>query len=382
VDLDQALGRLPVRSLKSTLPKPSFDQSTRDGYAVNESGNVESDGVTFSLVAEVAAGSLAAVSIQPGEAARIMTGARIPSGCTRVVPFEQCRENGQMISVPAQCRRTREKFIRHCGKDLPVGRVIAGHGERLLPDNLLMLAENRRMTVEVYGQPEVVVLCTGSELVNPGQQMQEGQKISGNGVLLQALIQEVGGICLRTQTATDSSDEIIARLEKMIALKPNMIVTTGGMGPGKFDLLEQVFSRLGGQVLYNRLQVRPGKSTLYGHLAGVPLFALPGPPPAVRLLFHELVAPALYKLQGMRNPLTALVKARLLEPLSAGKSKHLSLKNGVAVLKEATLFVRPAGRQDAVNAVLYLNGEKSSFAVGELVPVHLIRSFAEGSLKN
>ena len=161
----------------------------------------------------------------------------------------------------------------------------------------------------------------------------------------------------------------------MIALEPDVIITTGGMGPGKFDLLEQVFSRLGGQVLYNRLQVRPGKSTLYGNLAGVPLFALPGPPPAVRLLFHELVAPALCKLQGMRNPLTSLVEARLLEPISAGKSNHLSLKNGVVVLKEATLFVRPAGRQDAVNVILHLAGEKTDFAAGESVPVRLVRDF-------
>lgn len=373
MSLDQALGRLPVHSIKSTLSKPSFDQSTRDGYAVSEVYRSDSDNITFPLVAEVAAGFLAPVSVKSGEAVRIMTGARIPSGCNQVVPFEQCREEGGMVSVPVQALRSQERFIRHRGKDLPVGRVIAGHGKRLLPDNLLMLAENRRTTAEVYRQPKVVVLCTGSELVNPGQEMRQGQKISGNGVLLQALIQEVGGICLQIRTAPDTCAEIIARLEKMIALEPDMIVTTGGMGPGKFDLLEQVFSRLGGQVLYNRLQVRPGKSTLFGKLAGVPLFALPGPPPAVRLLFHELVAPALCKLQGMRNPLTPLVEARLLEPISAGKSNHLSLKNGVAVLKEATLFVRPAGRQDAVNVILHLAGEKTVFAAGESVPVRLVR---------
>ena len=197
MSLDQALGRLPVYSVKSTHPKPSFDQSTRDGYAVNDSSKSDSDNVTFCLVAEVAAGSFVSVSVQPGEAVRIMTGARIPSGCTRVVPFEQCREEGGMVSVPVQSLRSQERFIRYRGKDLPVGRVIAGHGKRLLPDNLLMLAENRITTAEVYRQPKVVVLCTGSELVNPGQKMRQGQKVSGNGVLLQALIHEVGGSACR-----------------------------------------------------------------------------------------------------------------------------------------------------------------------------------------
>jgi len=377
VSLDKALGRIAAHSIKSTLPKPSFDQSTRDGYAVSEVDESNSDNITFRLVAEVAAGSLAPVSIQLGEAVRIMTGAQIPSGCNQVVPFEICREAGGRVSIPEQCLRSQDKFIRYLGKDLPVGRVIAGHGRRLLPDNLLMLAENSRTTAEVYRQPKVVVLCTGSELVTPGQEMLQGQKISGNGVLLQALIQEVGGICLQIRTAPDTSAEIIACLEKMIALEPDMIVTTGGMGPGKFDLLEHVFSRLGGQVFYNHLQVRPGKSTLYGNLTGVPFFALPGPPPAVRLLFHELVAPALCKLQGMRRSLPLLVEAQLLEAVSAGKSSHLSLKGGVVVLEDGFLGVRLAGRQDAVNAVLYLDGKKSSFVVGNSVPVHLIRSITE-----
>ncbi|MCF6187589.1 MAG: molybdopterin molybdotransferase MoeA [Desulfobulbaceae bacterium] len=372
VSLDRALGRLPVQSIKSTLPKPSFDQSTRDGYAVGEPEKSTTQHVVFVLVAEVAAGSSAAVSVRPGEAVRIMTGAQVPAGCGRVVPFEVCREEHGRVLIPLQALSESNTFIRRRGQDLPAGRVIAGKGKRLSADHLLLLAENKQISAEVYRRPGVVVLCTGSELVYPGQEMRQGQKISGNGVLLQALLQESGSKVLRVRTVSDGVADIIAALEKMLGLQPDMILTTGGMGPGKFDLLEQVFTRLGGEILYNSLQVRPGKSTLYGKLSGVPFFGLPGPPPAVRLLFHELVAPGLGRLQGYRHPLGSLVKARLLEPIASGKSNHLSLKGGVVVVRKSTLCVRPAGRLDGMNAILHLSSRQSSFPAGATASIRLL----------
>ena len=377
VSLDLALGRLPVQSIKSTLPKPSFDQSTRDGYAVGEpEKKTTTEHVAFVLVAEVAAGSSAAVSVRPGEAVRIMTGAQIPAGCTRVVPFEVCREEHDQVLIPAHALSESNRFIRRRGRDLAVGRVIAGKGKRLSADHLLLLAENKQTMVDVHRRPGVTVLCTGSELVYPGQEMRQGQKISGNGVLLQALLQETGSEVLRVRTVSDGVGDIIAALEKMLALQPDMILTTGGMGPGKFDLLEQVFTRLGGEILYNSLQVRPGKSTLYGKLSGVPLFGLPGPPPAVRLLFHEVVAPGLNRLQGRRHPLGSLVKARLLESITSGKSNHLSLKGGVAVVRKSTLCVRPAGRLDGINAIVHLSSRKSFFSAGATVSVRLLSAYS------
>ncbi len=375
VSLDLALGRLPVRSIKSTLPKPSFCQSTRDGYAICDSLSQQGKKAAFRLIGEVAAGSLESLTLCPGEAVRIMTGALVPIGCRRVVPFEVCREEGEAVIIPDAALAGANSFIRRRGQDLPKGRVIAGHGKRLSPDNLLLLAENGWSAVDVYQRPGVVILCTGSELVYPGRKLLQGQKVSGNGVLLRALVEEEGGECLNVDTVADTTDEIVAALEDILTGKPDMILTTGGMGPGKFDLLERIFARLGGDVVYNSLQVRPGKSTMYGHLAGIPLFALPGPPPAVRLLFHELVAPGLCKLQGMRRPFSPLVKARSLEPISAGKSHHLNLKGGVAILKDTTLFVRPAGRQDTINAILHITGRKTTCAVDDVVPVRLTRSF-------
>lgn len=372
--LESVLGRIPAKSVKSTLPKPSFSQSTRDGYAINDSLSQNRNKTVFRLIGEVAAGSASTPTVLPGQAVRIMTGAPLPAACNRVVPFEFCREEKGKVVIPGSMQSS-DSYIRHRGQDLSVGRVIAGRGKRLSPDQLLLLAESGYTSVEVTRQPGVAVLCTGSELVYPGQEPLQGQKISGNGVLLKGLIEEAGGICTQVGTVADTAGKLSAALEDILAAKPDLILTTGGMGPGKFDLFEEVFVRLGGKIVYNSLLVRPGKSTLYGYLSGVPLFALPGPPPAVRLLFHELVAPGLSKLQGMRRPLAPLVRARLLKSVPMGKGRHLNLKGGVAVLEQGALCVRPAGRQDTVSAILHLSGRKSSFSVNESVPIRLTRDF-------
>ncbi len=372
ISLEQGLGRVPVNSLTSTRPKPSFDQSTRDGYAIAQSPQAKSTETSFPLIAEIAAGSTDSISLAKGQAVRIMTGARIPTGTDRVVPFETCREEANHVIISARSLQSPYTFIRRRGRDLKTGRVIAGSGKILLSDHLLMLAENGYINIPVHRKPRVVILCTGSELVTPGQSLKRGQKISGNGVLLQGLLQEAGGECIQVTTVSDNIEAITEQLNRLLSLAPDLIVTTGGMGPGKFDLLEQVFSRLHGQLFYNSLKVRPGKSTMFGLLAGVAFFGLPGPPPAVRLLFHELVTVALYRLQGMRQPVPPLHKARLLEPVTGGGSRHLNLKGGVVVFNETTLCVRLAGRLDGVGAVLHLRGRKRSLAAGETVNIRLV----------
>ncbi len=375
ISLEQGLGRVPAQSIKSTRPKPSFDQSTRDGYAIAKYRQTKDGEISFPLIAEIAAGSTASISLTEGQAVRIMTGARIPAGTQRVVPFEICREKENRVYINSRLLRSSQTFIRRRGRDLKTGRVIAGSGKYLMPDHLLMLAENGWTTIPVHRKPRVAILCTGSELVTPGQRLRQGQKISGNGVLLQGLIQEAGGECIQVTTVSDSIEAITKQLERLLSLAPDLIITTGGMGPGKFDLLEQVFTRLQGELLYNSLKIRPGKSTMFGLLTGVAFFGLPGPPPAVRLLFHELVAVALYQLQGMRRPIPPLHKARLLEPVTGGRSRHVNLKGGIIVFDDTTLCVRLAGRRDGVNAVLHLRGRKRSLAAGETVNIRLVAPY-------
>jgi len=373
IPLARALGRVVARSIKSTTPKPTFDQSTRDGYCLADipAEFAEYPEISLPLAGEIAAGDRGADELLPGQAYRIMTGAPVPPGCSRVVPFEVCREQEGRVVLPAAELRRRERFIRRRGSDLAAGRVLVRKGQVLAPDHLLMLVENGYASVEVFRRPAVEVLCTGSELVSPGGRPGAGQKISGNGILLSALVATTGGTCSGTAAVRDQVDELVAVLGERIAARPQMIITTGGMGPGRFDLVQEVFARLGGRTIYSRLRMRPGRSTLFGLVGDIPFFGLPGPPPAVRLLFHELVAPALRRLAGMRRAVPSAVPARLQGEIRLARAGRMNLKAGVARLERGQLLVRGAGRTDAVNAILLLAANRKYFRAGDRVMVHL-----------
>jgi molybdopterin molybdotransferase len=383
VPLSQALGRINAISIFADRPKPSYTQATRDGFALAEQPHAF-DGAfaEFQISGERAAGCTEQQEVQPGQAYRIMTGAMLPSGTARVVPFEICQEKGSRLTVAQEELGRKQLFIRPQGKDIRQGQRLVAAGTRLCPDHLLLLAENSTQEIQVYRRPRVAVICTGSELIQSGEPLLPGQKISSNGILLAALLQREHCRLVRSVTVGDDAEMIISRIQQvLIQDKPDLLISTGGTGPGKFDLMEQVVARLGGNPLYNLLRIRPGKSTLFAILGNVPLFALPGPPPAARLLFHELIVPGLHRLQGLPNQDLAsrgLVDAILTEPVSIRRTGHLFLKSAVAFLCDGCLQVRPARKLEQMNAIMHLsckksgNTERGEIGKNQLVKIRLV----------
>ncbi|WPD23787.1 MAG: molybdopterin molybdotransferase MoeA [Candidatus Electrothrix scaldis] len=384
--LFQSLGRINGRTICAERPKPFYDQSTRDGFALAEQPSAfDASWAEFQVRGELAAGCTEQQQVVAGEAYRIMTGALPPGGTARVVPFEICREEGTKLFVPQEALLEKELHIRSQGQDVKQGQVLISAGARLCPEHLLLLAEEGVEQVAVYRRPRVAVVCTGSELIKNGENPLPGQKVSSNGMLLASLLQAEQCQVAGTETVGDDADKIIARIQEVINQEqPDLVITTGGMGPGKFDLLEQVVSRLGGKPIYNRLQIRPGKSTLFAIIGSTPLFALPGPPPAVRLLFHELIVPGLHRLQGLPSrdePASDLVDAVVKGPVRFRRSGHLVLKSAVASVGNGQVQVRPTKRLEPMNAIMHLAGPKEEkehweIAKGQQVQVRLLGSLA------
>jgi molybdopterin molybdotransferase len=373
IAVTSALCRVIAEPVAASLQKPLYDQSTRDGFALSAVWeSATSNNVVFRIVREIAAGCSHSGILHPGEAARIMTGGMVPEGAVRVVPFEICDERGSRVSIDPLSLNGQQTFIQPAGSEIKLGKLLVAPGTELLPEHLLMLAENGETEVAVSRQARVGVVCTGSELVNMAEKPGAGQKISGNSMLLPALITTENGRCDWSVTVPDELTLIVRKIREILEQKPDMIITTGGMGPGKFDLMEQVFAEIGGQVIYNQLAVRPGKFTLLGIIDEIPFFALPGPPPAVRLLFHELVAPALRVMQGKKNVISPLVTATLANTLGLKKTGHLSLKGAVAYLSDSGLQVYPAGKMEPVNAIIHLDGKRLAAGYGEEVQVRLL----------
>ncbi|MCI5212798.1 MAG: hypothetical protein D3910_29300 [Candidatus Electrothrix sp. ATG2] len=254
--------------------------------------------------------------------------------------------------------RRKQLYIRQQGRDIQQGEQLIAAGVRLSPDHLLLLAENGSQQVKVYRRPRVAVICTGSELVKSGEQLLPGQKISSNGILLASLLQVENCRVVQSLTVGDDAEMMMSRMQQVLGKNtPDLLISTGGMGPGKYDLMEQIVARLGGRVIYNRLKIRPGKATLFAMIGNTPFFALPGPPPAVRLLYHELVAPGLQRLQGALKEDTALgglVDGVLAEAVDIRRTDHLALKGAVAGVRDGRLYVRAAGKLEPINAIMHL----------------------------
>ncbi len=363
IPVSRTAARINTEPIFAARPKPSYDQSTRDGFALAAQPQATDEAyAVFHVIGETAAGCTEQKKLQPGQALRIMTGAMLPSGCTRVVPFEVCREEEKTVLVPTAELSRKQKYIRHKGDDIKQRQMLIEGGVCLQPDHLLLLAENSCRRVRVYRQPRAAVICTGSELIREGERPQAGQKISGNGMLLTSLLRIRNCRSVKAVTAGDEIDEAVGLIQRILVHdKPDLLISTGGMGPGKFDLMEQVFAGLGGVPLYNRLTVRPGRSTLFGMIGNIPFFALPGPPPAVRILFHELVVPGLNRLQGLREEdgidACGLADALLGEPMTVRETGHLGLKGGVAKIHKGYVQVRQARHLEPINAIMHIEPE-------------------------
>ncbi|XOF32340.1 MAG: molybdopterin molybdotransferase MoeA [Candidatus Electrothrix sp. YB6] len=379
----QALGHITAEPIYAVRPKPFYSQSTRDGFALAARPAAENAAFAeFQVIGEIPAGCTEHRQVQAGQAYRIMTGAMIPSGCVRVVPFEVCREKGGSVLIPTAELSRHGGYIRQQGRDIREGQLLVAAGIRLQPDHLLLLAENGAQEIMVSRQPGVAVICTGSELVRSEGALQPGRKISGNEILLSSLLEVRGCHCLRTAAVEDETKTAVRLIEDILGRDtPDMLLTTGGMGPGKFDLMEQVVARLGGKPVYTRLAVRPGKSTLFAMIGTTPLFALPGPPPAVRLLFHELVMPGLQRLQGLPEEEVfseSLADAVLTAPVRFRRNTPLSLKGAMAELRKGRLQVRPAEQGEPANAILHLDcagkedGGYAALEKGQQVRIRLV----------
>ncbi len=371
--LSDTLGRVSAKSHLALEALPGYDGSLRDGYAVGAvAENSDPGTAVFHIIDEVAAGDTRNLTIGTGQAVRIMTGGLIPAGCQAVIPQENCSVDGENVTVPMHPLQQTKSFIHKKGCEIAAGAVILEKGVTINSEQQILLAGTGYNFVDVVKRPRVSFFCTGSELLTDTSAVkQAGQRFSGNSHLLSGVIGRYGGKLLEQETVVDDPKLVVALMERMAGSNCDILISTGGMGPGKFDLIEDAFARCGGETIYRSLTMRPGKSTLFGRLGNTLFFGLPGPPPAVQLLFHELVRPAFCALQGLTQCSPQKIKATLTEELILARHGSLRLKSGIFYLHDGSCLVRPAKRSELANCYIFCSPEKQSILKGEMVEVHL-----------
>ena len=374
VDLAESINRYPTSALLAREPLPGYDQSLRDGYAIgplDSKCSKEQGDCCFQVIDEVAAGDTRQLTLRPGEAIRIMTGGLVPKQCGSVVPQEFCEIATKTIKVPSRFLDQKKLFVHVMGSELAKGRVVVPKGTPIRPEQQILLAGVGYDTVQVVRKPRISFFCTGSELVTGTELKPAGKKFSANTHLLHGLIELAGADLLEKKTVKDDPGIVAMTIAEMSRSQCDIMISTGGMGPGKFDLIEEAFADIGGRVVYRSLLLRPGKSTLFGMLGKTLFFGMPGPPPAVHLLFNELIRPAVLALQGAKHCRPRKLKAYLSEDLYLPKRGLPRLKSGVLQVVDGRCVVRAANRIEPSNCHIYCFAARRRLRKGEKVLIHL-----------
>ncbi|WP_073614859.1 molybdopterin molybdotransferase MoeA [Desulfopila aestuarii] len=371
VPLTTALGRVTATDLTALLPQPAFRQSLRDGYLVASGiGEAGSDQI-FPITGIIQAGNVTETVILPGQAIRIMTGAMVPKAGNRVIPQEECSKDNDMVRIPAHALGNLRTHIEEEGSEMAVGDLVVAAGTVLQPEHIGLLATTGLNEIEVFRRPRVGFFCTGSELVEIGSVPLPGQKISSNQHLLAGLVRRFGGEPRFLGTIHDTHAALAQTFAELRATECDLVISTGGMGPGKYDLIEQAFLEAGGEVIYNHLDLTPGKNSLCGLLGEKLFFGLPGPPTAVHALMNAVVGPALLQIQGVGTLYPMIISACLSQPITIRRPGIMQLRGGILSYSDGRCLVRMAGKHEPPSCYMVIAADRSSYKQDELIEVQL-----------
>ncbi len=302
-----ALERVLAEDVVADADIPPFANSSMDGYALRAADVADASqdhAVRLSVVADIPAGHVSERALNPGEAARIMTGAPLPPGADAVVQVELTdaqwsRDDVADLSATVGIFRhaAAGDNVREAGEDLRRGQVVLKAGTLLRPQDLGVLVSLGRAHVRVVRRPRVAIIATGDELVEVDEPLGPGQIRNSNSYVIAGMVAQYGGVPIRLPIAKDHLDAVRSRFEGALAAQPDLIVSTAGVSVGAHDLVRTVIEEMGELSLW-RVNLRPGKPLAYGQVRDVPFFGLPGNPVSTMITFDLFVRPALLKQAG------------------------------------------------------------------------------------
>ncbi|MBG54057.1 MAG: molybdopterin molybdenumtransferase MoeA [Rhodobiaceae bacterium] len=273
VPLADAGGRVLAAPLTATRTQPPFDGSAMDGYAVRFA-DVATVPVTLPVVGTSAAGSAFNNQLATGQAARIFTGAPVPSGADSVVIQENTTREGDNVTILVAPREGQN--IRRAGGDFRDGDCYLSAGRVLSNSDIALAAAMNIPKLSVYRRPRVAFFATGDELVLPGETPGPDQIISSNSAGLSILIRELGGEPVDLGIARDTEESIRAHATR--GLDADILLTIGGASVGDYDLVQPVLKSMGLEMDFWKIAMRPGKPLMFGKLGTLPFIGLPGNP--------------------------------------------------------------------------------------------------------
>jgi molybdopterin molybdotransferase len=303
VALLDAFGRVLGAEAFADRDYPPVARSIRDGFAVR---SVDTPG-SLKVIGELRAGQIAEQRVAAGEAIEIMTGAPVPAGSDAVVMVEHVQRDGDQIKIVA--RAEAGQFINPRAAEAAGGEILLPRGKRLDYTGLAMLATIGVSMLEVFARPVVAIIPTGDEIVPVEAHPQEHQIRNSNAYALAAQVMRAGGIPKILPVARDEREA--TRSLVSLGFDSDLVLLSGGVSAGKYDVVESVLAELGAEFVFDRVLIQPGQPLVFGRAAGKFFFGLPGNPASTIVTFEIFARAALELLSGECHPVLRTPQARL-----------------------------------------------------------------------
>ena len=345
--LKDALGRCLAKPIISEIDNPKYDVSSMDGYALNYKDFAkleDSKFKKFKIIGESAAGIPYSKKLNALETVRIFTGAKLPKGSNTVIIQEDVKvsNNGNYIIIEESPKKN--QFVRKKGLDFKKNNILFEKGTILKSRHLGSIAMTGQAWLTVSRKPTVSILSTGNEILKVGEQISKDKVPNGNSLMLASMVEEFGGIARILQVAKDDLQDIYEILEG--ALDSDLIVTTGGVSVGKYDLIQKALSKFENKIEFWKIAMRPGKPLLFSKIKNTPLIGLPGNPVSSGVCSLIFVNLAIRKMLGNNTSFPVFENGILKGKLSKN-DRRLDFVRANSCYKNGVLNVRPYNLQDS-----------------------------------
>ena len=328
VPLIESAGRVLGADIAADSDYPPFDNSAVDGFALRAEDTSASPR-TLNVVADIPAGLSPTISLGPGEAARIMTGAQVPQGANAVIAVEDTDIQHHHAGTPAPKTISLSKQlnpgenIRKRGMDIRRGDGVLHKGRTLKPQDLGLLATLGISNVTVHKKPRVALVSSGDELLTVDAPLEPGKIRDSNSYTLAAAVAQAGAEVIRLGVARDTRESVTSLLNRAAAENADLILSSAGVSVGAFDFIKEVVEADGSMDFW-RVNMRPGKPLAFGAYHGIPFIGLPGNPVSAFVGFEVFVRPTLGRLGGQMDGSRPKVKVRCEEEIeSDGRESYL-----------------------------------------------------------
>ena len=298
--IEKTIGHILARDITSQVVMPPFNKSAMDGYAL-KACDTHLAPVQLKCKGKVKAGEVFRGSIKKGECLKIMTGASLPKGADSVVMIEKTGRVGDMIKILPRLKKWED--VCKCGEDIKRGEVVLKKGVYIDASHVAVAATVGKKEIPVFRKPEVALLSTGNEIRKAWESLKRGSIYDANGPLLGALLEKEAIRYKFIGVAKDRAGDLGRKIKS--ALKKDIILISGGVSMGDYDLVPAVLSHLKVKKIFHKVNIKPGRPVFFGVLYGKLIFGIPGNPVSNLLAFYTFIKPAIDRFKGhaIKGPL-------------------------------------------------------------------------------